>query len=150
MFAISNPRIWVSVSTIIFVLSVLVPPMAPITLLAGPMCAERLAAFLASPVSVSGISRVSTLWSVKPALARMFRTYFVSAKANGPGAKGSCGGGDPKRLVAMKRGMVNHGFCVKGPQQAIVRCPIGFRLLRRFVKAAMGFSKNITPKRETR
>ena len=49
----------------------------------------------------------------------------------------------------MKRGIVNHGFCLNGPQQAMVRLPFGFKLVRRLEKAAIGSSKNMTPKRET-
>jgi len=72
-----------------------------------------------------------------------------SAKAKGPGARGSVGGaGSGKNGWAAASGTVIQGFSANGRQQTKLSRPPCFSPLRMLPKAAVGASKNITPKRE--
>src|SRR5262245_66367932 len=80
----------------------------------------------------------------------MVRTRRSSAKENGPGASGAGGGGSLMCGAAAISGIAIHGFCGNPCQHTKVSRPPGLRAVRRFVKAAVGFAKNMTPTRENR
>src|SRR5439155_1309063 len=84
----------------------------------------------------------------KPAAARMPRTRSGSAKEKGPGASGAGGGGSLSCCAAAPSGRASHGFSRSACQQMKASRPPGRSAARRFVKAAVGSAKNITPKRE--
>src|SRR5262245_58572421 len=88
--------------------------------------------------------------SAKPAPVRMRVTRLRSAKLPGPGASGGGGGGKLMCCAAAIIGTNIHGFSVRARQHTKLRRAPGLREERRLVNAAVGSTKNITPKREKR
>src|ERR1051326_5625974 len=86
--------------------------------------------------------------SEKPLRARISSTRLASAKAKGPGARGSGGGCSGKNGLAASSGADAQGFSGGVRQQTKAMRPPGLSALRMLAKAGAGASKNITPKRE--
>src|SRR6266566_9196952 len=79
----------------------------------------------------------------------MARSLSSSANANGPGASGSGGAGvTPIAERAAERGVIAHSLSRGVRQQTNTHRPPALNDLRKWLKAAVGWLKNITPKRE--
>ena len=97
----------------------------------------------------SGVLNDSICTLAKPALLNMASTCAGSENAKGPGACGLGGvaAGGMKGCTALPAKDI-HGFSLGGCQQTKTIRPLGLSALRKFLKAASGSAKNITPKRE--